>query len=306
MLQHLKVDLKPKLRSVEIISYKGISGNMPFLGAILDAAGRKQNRSFRGKGLEFEKFREFAPGDDAGMIDWKATLRANKTLVKVYTEEQNKDVVIMVDVSSSMIYGSINKLKCEYAAELAASLAYGLSGSGDNVGFCMFNDHLVKHILPAAGMSQYYKIIIELKNTKNYDGKFDIIKPLEQLSARLGRRAIVIIISDFIGLEPGWENHYKTFSSRFEVIGICVRDPADDLMPIQEENITISHPYTDKELLIDTEKLAKDYENDNKRRMEEINIIFKKQYDRFMVLHTDKSFKKQIEMFFAESSWIPT
>lgn len=301
-MHKLKLDLKPKLMPLEIVSYKGVSGSFPFQGTVGGFAGRRPQRMFRGKGLEFEKFREFTPGDDASAIDWKATLRAHKTLVKVYTAEQNKDIILLLDVSSSMVYSSIGKLKCEYAAELVSSLAYSVVDTGDNVGFAMFTDRIIKYFTPTSGRRQYHLFMETIKNPKYYEGKFDFSNALQELAKITYKNAMIILVSDFIGLKPGWEKVCMALNKKFEFICFCIRDPADDAMPEQEENVVVADPFSGNELIIAPKKLADEYRKYNKRILSSIENVFIRNQNRFLVLHTDEDFKSKIERFFLEQT----
>jgi uncharacterized protein (DUF58 family) len=110
---------------------------------------------FRGKGLEFDSYRDFAPDDDASEIDWKASMRSNKLLVKQYIEERDLKIMIIVDVSDNMIFGSTEKLKCEYAAELSAALAHLIISSNDKMGFALFDEGIKNMVFPEKGTKQF-------------------------------------------------------------------------------------------------------------------------------------------------------
>ena len=293
----LKVDLTPKLKPLELDSIKGVAGNMPFSGSSGSFAGRRPRRVFRGKGLEFEKFREFAPGDDASMIDWKASLRSWKMLVKVYTEEQNKDIVFAMDTSASMVYSSFGKMKCEYAAELVASLSYALAESGDNIGLAMFSDHVRTYLRPGAGNKHHHAILQELKNPKNYDGNFDFEKSLMQIASLMTRKTMILLFSDFIGLKHNWERVITTLSEKYEFIGFCILDPADLRLPEQEEQVVIAHPYAQREMIVDPGNIAQEYELHNRQRLRHLETVFTKTVNRFLVLVTNRDFKRDVERF---------
>src|SRR3989344_6225949 len=106
---------------------------------------------FRGKGLEFEAFRDFTPDDDASDIDWKTSSRARKLLVKQYKEERDLKIMFLIDVGSNMIFGSGQKLKCEYITELVAAFSKLIMDSSDKVGFFLFSDELKHYIKPKSG-----------------------------------------------------------------------------------------------------------------------------------------------------------
>jgi len=128
---------------------------------------------FRGKGLEFDSYRDFEEGsDDASLIDWKASLRANRLLAKSYIEERDLNVYFMLDVSNSMLFGSGNKLKAEYAAEMIVALSRLMVGSGDRVGLIMFSDDIVKIVQPSKSKNQFAIFTKFLSDTSLYGGGF--------------------------------------------------------------------------------------------------------------------------------------
>jgi uncharacterized protein (DUF58 family) len=300
-MKELKLDLKPLLRKAFLISKKDIAGSQDRQ----TGSGKRQMGSrktmFGAKGIEFEKFREFAPGDDAGRIDWVASLRAQKMLVRVYSEEQNKDIMFLFDVSSSMSYSSHGKLKNEYAAELVATLAFALSDSGDNIGLVMFTDHIVNFVTPAAGRRQFMKIVREISNPTYYEGDFDLERAIRQFMNYQKKPALVIIVSDFIGLKQGWQDIFETFaSSQYEVIGIMIRDPMDDEFPEGHYigQVVISDPFSSEQLLMDPNRVALKYKAYNKQQVETMRNLFNKTRSTFIVLRTDEPFLEKIKRLF--------
>lgn len=297
-MYELKLDLKPKIKKLEITSRKGISGTNAGGGATSRMSGAKRADLFRGKGLEFEKFREFSPDDDATMIDWKSSLKAKKLLVRTYTEEQNKDIVFFLDVSSSMSCSSHPKLKNEFSIELIVNLAYGSNESGDNMGLVMFTDKLVCVVPPVSGIKHFYKITKTLKNTSLYDGSFNFERCAINLNGLLKREAIILVISDFIGLNSEWERGLKILAKRNEVIGIVIRDPIDDILPGSMGQVVISDPFSEEELLIEPDRIQNIYERMNKERLREIRRAFQKIKSDAIILNTNEDFTKKITRFF--------
>lgn len=287
-MKEIKLNLKPLIKKLEISSKKGFTG-------ILTGSYKSK---FKGKGLDFEGYRPYSIGDDAKFIDWKATLRSQDVLIKVLTEERNVNVIFLFDVSSSMSFSSVEKLKNEYAAELVASLSFAAIDVGDAVGLIMFTDKIVKYLPPSMGNKQYFMIIKALSNPKFYDGQFDFIKITTDLMNLVRNRAIVIIVSDFIGLKDGWEKYLNSISVRFEIIGIMIRDPRDYEMPAEVGQITISDPYSNKELLIDTELIKERYESAVIEQVKHVKETFIKSKSEFLELKTDKPFLKEIISFF--------
>lgn len=287
-MEELKLNLKPLIKRLEIFTKKGYIG-------ILTGSYKS---TFKGKGLDFEGYRNYDVGDDASLIDWKATLRAQELLIKVLTEERNVDVIFLVDVSSSMSFASVEKLKNEYTAELIASLSFASIRAGDSVGLIMFTDKIVKSLHPVMGNKQYFMIINSLSDPKLYDGKFDFVKMMKDLMSFAKKRAIVIIVSDFIGLNQGWEKYLRSASKKFEIIGIMVRDPRDYEMPTDVGQVVVSDPYSDKEVLIDTATIKEEYESTVKEQVKYIKEIFINSKSEFLELRTDKPFLHDIIKFF--------
>ena len=158
-IHEFKADLLPKIRELDIgVRKKVLSQTL---------TGNLVTR-FKGSGYEFEGFRNYQPTDDASKIDWKAYLRSNKLMVREYDMERSFFVFIMVDVSNSMLFSSTDKLKCEYAAEVASSLCYSMSDIGAGVGYCLFNDKVIAKQKPELSMRNYHNFVKELKNVNNY------------------------------------------------------------------------------------------------------------------------------------------
>ncbi|OIO62853.1 hypothetical protein COY26_05225 [Candidatus Woesearchaeota archaeon CG_4_10_14_0_2_um_filter_33_10] len=287
-MEELKLNLKPLIKRLEVHTKRGLTSTLT----------GSYKSTFKGKGLDFVGYRPYDIGDDANMIDWKATLRSQDLLVKILVEERNVNIVFLVDVSSSMSFASIDKLKNEYAAELVASLSFAAIQAGDSVGLVMFNDKIVKFLPPNMGNKQYFMIINSLSNPKLYDGKFDFIKVINDLINSFKKGAIIVIVSDFIGLGKDWENYLRAVSEKFEVIGIMVRDPRDYEIPADVGQIVISDPYSDKEVLIDTAKIKDEYESVVKEQIKHIKETFINSKSDFLELRTDKPFLDYIIKFF--------
>jgi len=125
----------------------------------------------KGKGLEFDGYKEYTASDDSSSIDWKASKRANQILTKQFIEEQNLKVVFIIDVSENMIFGSSEKLKCEYAAEVIASLSNLIIGSGNRVGYLFFSDKVEEFVKPARGEKHFWRFMDSLTDASIYGGK---------------------------------------------------------------------------------------------------------------------------------------
>lgn len=252
---------------------------------------------FRGKGLEFDGYRLYTQNDDSQLIDWKATVRSNQTLVKQFQEERNLDVNFLIDVSSSMVFGSGDKLKCEYAAELVASLSNFILLAGDNVGLYMFNSSITKTLPCKGGKNQFYLILKTLVDNKLYGGGYDMPSALHYILKTAKKKSLLFIVSDFIGLNAGWEESVKLASGKFDVIGIMIRDPRDRHLPRHVGQVVISDPYTGRTMLIDPDEIGDDYERFVKSQEGSIERGFKNNNTDFVKFPTDQSFVKPLVNF---------
>lgn len=282
-MEKLKLNLKPLIKELEVYTKKGFFAG--FAGEYLSA--------FKGRGLEFTGFKDYDISQDATNIDWKASLKAGKLLVRELVEERNLEVLFLFDVSSSMSFASVDKLKNEYAAELIATLSFAILNAGDAVGMVMFTDKIVKFLSPRLGNRQYYLMTQALINPKLYDGKFDLVKVLNFIGGILRGRSIVILVSDFIGLKGDWKRAFAMVGAKYEFIGIMVRDPGDDFMP-DVGQVVISDPFSEKEVVVNTSSIRKEYNAFTKRQVTEIEEIFKKVGADFVHLTTDKPFIKPV------------
>lgn len=253
---------------------------------------------FKGHGLEFEDYRPYTSFDDASLIDWKASVRSHSLLIKEFVEERNLNVFFLVDVSSSMVYGSIDKLKIEYAAELVAALSYTILQAGDSIGFAFFNDKVVIHEPFARGMKQYYKLMKALVDTNNYSGNYDAVQALKFILGSLKEFSIVVIISDFIGLNDDWKYYLKMMGKKFDLIGIMVHDPADEILPDFKGYVVFADPFSSKQIIADSREIGEKYAKYVELREKEIKDAFMQSNSDFIKLRTDKPFVKPLTDLF--------
>src|SRR3989344_2310765 len=189
-MKKLKLDIKDLANRLDINTKKLFNSTL---------AGNYKT-AYKGSGLEFYGFRKYTINDDSKNIDWRASVRANDLLVREFIEERSLNVFFLLDASSTMLFGTRNKIKAQYAAELIASMSYAIIHSSDSVGIGMFNKALIKNFLPASGDKQYYTILQNLVDLNLYGNGFDLVKPLKYYTDKLPRGSIFFIVSDFIGL----------------------------------------------------------------------------------------------------------
>jgi len=246
---------------------------------------------FRAKGLEFDSYRPFERDEDASAIDWKATLRAGNLTARKYVEERDMDIYFVVDVSKSMLFGSKEKLKSEYAAEIAAVLSHLMLDSNDNPGLVMFQENLVEFVKPRKGKKQFQLMIKFLCDGEKYGGNFDINNTIQYLLKSISSRfSVIILISDFIHIKKGFELNLKLLSKRFETIAIMIRDPLDEELPKTSQQILIQDPHSGRQMVVNSSLVAESYKKNAKKQKELIKNIFRMANIDLLELNTNEEF----------------
>ncbi len=253
---------------------------------------------FRGKGLEFDSYRVFQPDDDASLIDWKATLRSNQILAKKYIEERELNVYFLVDVSNSMLFGSGDKLKAEYAAEFVASLAHLVLGSGDKIGLVMFSDEVVKILRPARTKNQFALFTKFLGDSSLYGGGFDINKAISHvLQTVKSPYTIFILVSDFIRTKKKSLDDLRLMGSRFESLAVMIRDRFDEDLPDEGYQLAVQDPYSGKQMILDPGIAREKYRKNVIKQKLLIRDMMRKSRIDLLELITDKSFVISVSSF---------
>ncbi len=213
-------ELLKKVRKVEIKA-KGLSQNI-FAG--------EYHSAFKGRGMTFSEVREYQYGDDVRDIDWNVTARNNRPYVKVYEEERELTVMLMVDVSGSKDFGAVGEAKREVMVEVAATLAFSAIENNDKVGVIFFSDKIEKFIPPKKGRKHILLLISELLNYEPGSRGTDVNRALEFLTSAIKKRCTAFLISDFIDDH----DYYKALSianSKHDLIAVQVYDKRETTMP---------------------------------------------------------------------------
>ena len=256
---------------------------------------------FRGKGLEFDKFRDYSPDEDASNIDWKASLRANKLIARQYIEERNLNIVFVFDVSENMLLGSSDKLKCEYAVEVFSALAHLIINSNDRVGLVFFSDKVKDFISPKGGNNQFFMLADLLSDPLTYGGGSRVDRMLKFVLEYLGKNIdVVILISDFIKVSERSLNDLFLISHKFESIAIMVRDSLDKTFPEIDREIVIEDPASGEQILINPKMIKNIYEKSAFERERIVKDIFRKANIDLLELTTDKPFAFNLAGFLSE------
>ena len=198
-------------------------------GLVNDLFGGEYHSAFKGQGMTFSEVREYDPGDDIRMIDWNVTARNNAPYVKIFEEERELTVYILVDISSSGSFGTIDQLKSEMAAEIAAVLGFSAIKNQDKVGLILFSSEVEKFIAPQKNKSHILRLIREVLFYKSQKKGTSIQSALDYLMNVSKRKSVVFLISDF--LDSKYWKSLKLVNKKHDLIGIRISDPAEKSIP---------------------------------------------------------------------------
>lgn len=209
-----------RLRELEIITARLIRAG--FAG--------DYHSAFHGHGIEFSQVREYQPGDDIRTIDWNVTARSRVPHVKQFIEERDLTVVVAVDISSSMSFGSVDRRKIDVAMELVAVLSFAAVQNGDRVGLLLFTDRIVKFLPPRRGRVHAQTLVRSaLAGTVEAPGRADMSAVSRYLERVLIKRSIVVLLSDFLDVD--YDRPLRRLNEKHDVIAISIADPREERFP---------------------------------------------------------------------------
>ena len=194
----------------------------------------KYHTAFRGRGMSFSEVREYRVGDDVRDIDWNVTARSERTHVKVYEEERELTMMLLVDVSPSRLFGTAERTKKNLTTEIAATLAFSASKNNDKVGCILFSDRIEKFIPPKKGRSHILMIIRELIEFTPESRGTSLAEPVRYLTGALKKRCTAFLISDFLTTPAdttAFEESLRIASSKHDIVGIRLYDPREAELP---------------------------------------------------------------------------
>jgi uncharacterized protein (DUF58 family) len=184
---------------------------------------------FRGSGIEFEEVREYTPGDDVKSIDWKVSARMGRPFVKLYREERELIVMLLIDMSASGRFGTVENIKQETAAETAAVLAFNAIRNNDKVGAILFTDRVEKYIPPMKGSSHVWRVIKEIFAFEPRHKGTDISSAVGYLGQVCRKKSVAFLISDF--LSKGYSRQLKIVGQKHELISVFISDSGEFNLP---------------------------------------------------------------------------
>jgi len=259
-------------------------------------AGQYQS-VFKGSGMEFDEVRQYFPGDDVRSIDWNVTARTGEPYVKNFVEERELTVMLLLDLSRSGYFGTVNKLKRQLAAEICSLLTFAAMQNNDKVGLIAFTDRIEKFVPPRKGLRHALRIVREALYHKPQSKKTNISEALEYLNRVSRRRTVSFIISDFY--DDGFEKLLSIATKRHDITAITITDPKEINLP-DVGLIALCDPETENETLVDSSnpEIRKQFNENAMRIFEERSRCFKRIKVDSVDIRTDVPYSKTLFSFF--------
>jgi len=234
----LPKELIRRIRKLEITTRKVVS----------DVLAGQYHSVFKGRGMAFSEVRQYQPGDEIRAIDWNVTARMNDAYVKVFTEERELTVMLVVDVSASKEFGSRGRSKSEIAAEVAAQIAFSAIANNDRVGLILFSDRVEKIIPPKKGRKHVLRLITDILSFAPQGKGTDLAGALNYLSQVVKRKAVTFLISDFLARD--FEPPLRIVGRRHDLVPVVISDPLESTFP-KLGLVELEDPETGERLAVD-------------------------------------------------------
>jgi len=266
-------------------------------GLVNDLFGGEYHSVFKGRGMTFSEVREYIPGDDIRMIDWNVTARSNAPFVKIFEEERELTVYLMVDVSRSGHFGTVDQFKSELAAEIAAVLGFSAIKNQDKVGLILFSDHVENYIAPKKDKSHILRVVREVLFHEPEGTGTSLQSGLDFLMNVAKRKSVVFLISDF--LDDGYWKSLKLANRKHDMIGIRIGDPAEVELP-DLGLIKVNDPETGEQFWADMSSVSdrKDLSQSIKEKWDQFeNECGRSRFDVINV-GTDKDYVEPLMTYF--------
>jgi uncharacterized protein (DUF58 family) len=284
-------ELLKKVRKIEIKT-RGLSRHL-FSG--------EYHSAFKGRGMSFSEVRDYQYGDDVRNIDWNVTARTGTPHVKIFEEERELTVMLLIDMSPSSFFGTVNQLKNEIIAEICAVLAFSAINNNDKVGVAFFANEVELFIPPKKGKKHILRIIRELINFEPKGKGTEIGTTLEYFNNLVKKRSICFIISDFLSME--YEQALRIAARRHDVIGVNIIDPREESLP--DVGLIRAQDAESGEIRwVDTSsrRLREEYAQWHQKHLDYFSRTFKKSGAAVVNIRTNESYVDALHQFFQQRS----
>lgn len=287
MVEMETTDLIKKVRKIEIKS-RGLTKQV-FAG--------EYHSAFKGRGVTFSEVREYNYGDDTRNIDWNVTARFNHPYIKIFEEERELTVVLMIDVSGSRNFGSLNQLKKNIITEIAAVLSFSAITNNDKIGIIFFSDKVEKFIPPKKGRKHILHIIRELIEFKPESNQTNLTVPLKFLTNAIKKRCTTFILSDF--LCPDFQESLRIAGRKHDVAALQIFDKRETEMP-SVGLARFADPETGNSAWIDTslKSVRDEYANKWNEHNENLHILFSRTGTDYVAVDTSEDYVKPLKALF--------
>jgi uncharacterized protein (DUF58 family) len=259
--------------------------------------GGEYHSTFKGRGMTFSEVRQYQFGDDVRSIDWNVTARYNEPYVKVFEEERELTLMLLVDISGSELFGTDDQFKNEIVTEIAATLAFSALQNNDKIGLILFSDEIELFIPPKKGKSHVLRIIRELIEYKGQSKKTDLVNALKYLTNVMKKKAIVFVLSDFI--TEDYKDTLKIVSGKHDVTGIRIYDKHEEQLP-NLGMVQMQDQESGETILVNTasKKVRRNYESYYQDRANEFVESFRKSGAGALSCRVDESYVKKLLGYF--------
>lgn len=282
----MDLDILKKVRKIEIRA-KGLSK---------DVFSGQYRSAFKGRGMTFSEVREYTYGDEVRSIDWNVSAKLNRPFVKIFEEEREMTIMLVIDVSGSTSFGSIGELKSERITEIAATIAFSATSNNDKVGAILFSDKVEKFIPPKKGTSHCLRIIREILSFKRQETATSFKEPFEYINNVIKKRCTCFFITDGFG---ELNKAFTIFSRKHDVCSIIVNDAIETVLP-DVGLVLMKDAESNKTHWVDTsDKATRDffYQYRKKKEKEFETTLKKLGVDYISLLSTDDYTKALIKLF---------
>jgi uncharacterized protein (DUF58 family) len=280
-------ELLKKVRKIEIKT-RGLSRHI-FAG--------EYHSAFKGKGMAFSEVREYQYGDDVRSIDWNVTARFNHPFIKIFEEERELTVILLIDVSGSRNFGTISQLKKNLITEISAVLSFSAIQNNDKIGVIFFSDHVEKFIPPQKGRQHTLRIIRELIEFQPTSRGTDIGEALRYFTNAIKKRSTCFLITDF--MDENYDKPLRMAARKHDLIGLQVYDKRETELP-KMGLVKFSDAESGSDVWLDTasKKIRNEYSQWWKSKFEETNYILSRAGVDFTTLETGKDYVKPLLTLF--------
>jgi uncharacterized protein (DUF58 family) len=281
-------DLLKKIRKIEIVTER----------LVRDRMAGQYHSVFKGSGIAFSEVRQYIPGDDIRMIDWNVSARMNDTYVKLFTEEREMTVLLLVDMSASGRFGSRVQEKRELCAEIAAVLAFSAIRNNDRVGLVIFTDEVEHFVPPKKGKKHVLRVISEILSFAPKSPRTNLANALQFVGRIARRRAVIFLISDFLEPTAHYERAMRITARRHDLVPVSVTDPLERELP-DVGLVELADPETGEVVVFDTSgPESRAFAKEARRALEALHSLFRKLDMDSLRVSTDKPYLPALTSFF--------